>query len=41
MAREKHAMTTRSNAAPSPSLRRLGDKLVGTWRLTGGAEGTI
>jgi hypothetical protein len=25
---------------PSPAMRELGDRLVGTFRLTGGAEGT-
>jgi hypothetical protein len=41
MAKHKQPMKTRSNAAPSPALRRLGDVLLGIWRLTGGAEGTI
>ncbi len=29
------------DAAPSAALQRLGDVLVGTWQLSGGAEGTI
>jgi hypothetical protein len=29
------------DAAPSDVLRQLGDALVGTWQLSGGAEGTI
>ncbi|HZT77565.1 MAG TPA: hypothetical protein VFA27_13010 [Vicinamibacterales bacterium] len=41
MTNKQPATTARSNSAPSPALKRLGDKLVGTWRLTGGAEGTV
>ena len=41
MAEHKQPMKAHSNAAPSSALRRLGDVLLGTWRLTGGAEGTI
>jgi hypothetical protein len=29
------------DAAPSAALRRIGDALVGMWRLSGGAEGEI
>jgi len=29
------------DAAPSAALKSLGDLLVGTWQLSGGAEGTI
>ncbi len=29
------------DTAPSAALKRLGDMLVGTWQLSGGAEGTI
>jgi hypothetical protein len=29
------------DAAPSAALRRIGDALVGTWKLSGGAEGVI
>ena len=29
------------DAAPSAALKPLGDLLVGTWQLSGGAEGTI
>jgi hypothetical protein len=28
-------------AAPSAALQRIGEALVGTWKLSGGAEGTI
>jgi hypothetical protein len=41
MAEQKDRMKTHSNAAPSTALGRLGEKLIGTWKLTGGAEGTI
>jgi hypothetical protein len=26
---------------PSPDLKRLGDRLVGTWEVTGGAQGRV
>lgn len=41
MAKQNEPTKTRSNTTPSTALKRLGDKLVGTWKLTGGAEGTI
>jgi hypothetical protein len=30
-----------ASPTPSPALKGLGDALVGTWRLSGGAEGQI
>ena len=32
--------TTQQTASPSPELKKL-DKLVGTWKVSGGAKGTI
>jgi hypothetical protein len=33
--------TNARDAAPSAALKRIGEALVGTWKLSGGAEGTI
>ena len=41
MAKQQQQTKPRSNSGSSTALTRLGDKLLGTWRLTGGAEGTI
>jgi hypothetical protein len=43
MPKQQQRRTSRTTATtpPSPALEHLGDKLVGTWKLTGGAEGTI
>jgi len=34
-------MTTDMTNTPDPALKRLGDALIGTWKVTGGAQGQI
>lgn len=41
MNEKKRPATPREADIPSPALKRLGETLLGTWRLAGGAEGEI
>jgi hypothetical protein len=41
MSTEKKPGDSRDANAPSAALKRMGETLLGTWKLTGGAEGEI
>jgi hypothetical protein len=41
MPKQDRSTRSRSTAVPSAALRRLRATVVGTWKLTGGAEGEI
>jgi hypothetical protein len=41
MKTQKRTAASRGAKAPSATLKRIGEKLLGTWKLTGGAEGEI
>jgi hypothetical protein len=41
MSTEKKSASSRTANTPSAALNRIGEKLVGAWKLSGGAEGEI
>lgn len=41
MSNEKKPAGSREAKTPSPALQRMGETLLGEWKLTGGAEGEI
>ncbi len=41
MNKEKRPADSRDAKTPSATLKRIGQKLVGTWKLTGGAQGEV